>query len=149
MSWLWLLTSWTSQQYEFRPKLGFPSKVEWKTKNKAWLIGCGNEAHNCPISVLETQKYSSTWNTKDWLSMHFNGKQKSQVGKKNLMNTLPVVGSVNKDMTLVIVPREIIWKTRRCASCKNINYSPTHNFKSRDASASKNIFYCFPYVANG
>ena len=35
-----------------------------------------------------------------------NGKQKSQVGKKNLMNTLPVVGSVNKDMKLVIVPRE-------------------------------------------
>ena len=31
-----------------------------------------------------------------------------------------------------------IWKTRRCASCKNMNHSPTDNFKSRDASASKN-----------
>ena len=31
-----------------------------------------------------------------------------------------------------------IWKTRRCASCKNINYWATDNFKSRDASASKN-----------
>ena len=31
----------------------------------------------------------------------------------------------------------IIWKTRRCASCKNINYSPSDNFKSRDASSSK------------
>ena len=33
-------------------------------------------------------------------------KKNSQVVKQDLMNTLPAVGSVNKDIKLVIVPRE-------------------------------------------
>ena len=36
---------------------------------------------------------------------------------------------------------KIIWKTRRCASCKNINHWLTDNLKSRDASASKNLHF--------
>ena len=31
-----------------------------------------------------------------------NGKQNSQVGKKDLMNTLPALGSVNKDRLIVL-----------------------------------------------
>ena len=67
-------------------------------------------------------------------------------GKGPLCISFPEGKGMLMKKCMIWIIKKYIWKTRRCARCKNIPGPLTDNLKSRDASASKNngeyLLYC-------
>ena len=118
----------------------------WRRGGREWGRGADQQTGNrAPRTTLQVvMSLFITFVNCFW--MPWGGRGGSSDFKLNMSATLQahiVCFFYYRVFFIPVPPKKIIWKTRRCASCnywkKALTHSLTYNFKSRDASASKNV----------